>query len=67
VFAAAGWQALRPEGGLALGSARRAAAAALALLFALTLVPSLRANLEHPAFGLTDTGGGAPAEAPAPP
>ena len=30
------------------------------------LIPSFRLNLEHPAFGLTDTGGPPGADAPSP-
>ena len=44
----------------------RAAAAAVAAVLALILIPSLRLNLEHPAFGLTDTGGPPGADAPSP-
>jgi 4-amino-4-deoxy-L-arabinose transferase-like glycosyltransferase len=46
----------------ALTGGRRVAAIVLAGLLAMTLVPSLRSNLEHPAFGFVD-GGGPPGEA----
>ena len=55
------------ESGLASLSVRsRALAAALAVLFAVVLLPSFRLNLENPAFGLTDTGGPPSEEAPSP-
>jgi len=58
-----GWR----EGELARMNARaRAAAAAVAVLLVVILVPSLRLNLEHPAFGLADTGGPPGEETPAP-
>jgi 4-amino-4-deoxy-L-arabinose transferase-like glycosyltransferase len=66
LIAGVGWAAWR-EGELArMGGRARAAAAATALLFTLILIPSFRLNLEHPAFGLTDTGGPPGADAPAP-
>jgi 4-amino-4-deoxy-L-arabinose transferase-like glycosyltransferase len=66
LIAGIGWAAWR-EGELARMSARaRAAAAATAALLALILIPSFRLNLEHPAFGLTDTGGPPGADAPSP-
>lgn len=51
-FALVAWR----EGRLALSGRRRALAAALALLFAITLVPSFRVHLEHPAFALGHPG-----------
>jgi dolichyl-phosphate-mannose-protein mannosyltransferase len=66
LIAAVGWTAWR-QGDLARMSGRaRAAAAAVAAVLALILIPSFRLNLEHPAFGLTDTGGPPGADAPAP-
>ena len=66
LVAGVGWAAWR-EGDLARMSGRaRALAAATALVFTLILIPSFRLNLEHPAFGLTDTGGPPGADAPAP-
>jgi 4-amino-4-deoxy-L-arabinose transferase-like glycosyltransferase len=66
LIAGVGWAAWR-EGDLARMSGRaRAAAAATAVAFTLILIPSFRLNLEHPAFGLTDTGGPPGADAPAP-
>jgi 4-amino-4-deoxy-L-arabinose transferase-like glycosyltransferase len=50
LFAAAGFVAWR-EARLRLTTRRRVLAAALALLIAVTLVPSFRVHLEHPAFG----------------
>jgi hypothetical protein len=66
LVAGLGWLACR-EGELPRMTPRaRLAAAALVLVFAVILAPSLRLNLEHPAFGLADTGGTAGEEAPAP-
>jgi 4-amino-4-deoxy-L-arabinose transferase-like glycosyltransferase len=66
LIAGVGWAAWR-EGELARMSGRaRAAAAAMAAVLALILIPSFRLNLEHPAFGLTDTGGPPGADAPSP-
>jgi 4-amino-4-deoxy-L-arabinose transferase-like glycosyltransferase len=66
LIAGVGWAAWR-EGELARMSGRaRAAAAAMAAVLALILIPSFRLNLEHPAFGFTDTGGPPGADAPAP-
>jgi hypothetical protein len=66
LIAGVGWVAWR-EGDLARMSGRaRAAAVAAAVVFTLILIPSFRLNLEHPAFGLTDTGGPPGADAPAP-
>jgi 4-amino-4-deoxy-L-arabinose transferase-like glycosyltransferase len=66
LIAGVGWAAWR-EGDLARMSGRaRAAAVAAAVVFTLILIPSFRLNLEHPAFGLTDTGGPPGADAPAP-
>jgi hypothetical protein len=68
VFLVAGvaWVAWR-EGTLATMSGRaRLAAAALAATFAVILVPSIRLNLEHPAFGFADTGGPPAEAAPSP-
>jgi 4-amino-4-deoxy-L-arabinose transferase-like glycosyltransferase len=55
LFAAAAFVAWR-EGRLALTGRRRALAAALALLFAVTLAPSFRVHWEHPAFALGHPG-----------
>jgi len=49
-----------------LGLAALAASCAVAVVLALILIPSFRLNLEHPAFGLTDTGGPPGADAPSP-
>jgi hypothetical protein len=66
LIAGVGWTAWR-DGELArLSPRRRAVAAVTALVFAVILVPSFRLNLEHPAFGLTDTGGPPSGEAPSP-
>jgi hypothetical protein len=66
LVAGMGWLAWR-EGALArMSTRRRAAAAALAATLAIVLVPSFRLNLEHPAFGLIDTGGPPGEEAPPP-
>jgi 4-amino-4-deoxy-L-arabinose transferase-like glycosyltransferase len=58
LLAALGASAWR-DGGLAaaLAGRRRVAAILLSLVLAVTLVPSLRLNLEHPAFGFVDAGG----------
>jgi 4-amino-4-deoxy-L-arabinose transferase-like glycosyltransferase len=55
LFAAAAFVAWR-ERRLALTRPRRILAAALALLFALTLVPSFRVHWEHPAFAIGHPG-----------
>ena len=66
LIAGVGWSAWR-EGELRRMSGRaRAAAAAIAVGLALILFPSFRINFEHPAFGLTDTGGPPGADAPSP-
>jgi hypothetical protein len=66
LIAGVGWTAWR-DGELArLSPRRRAVAAVTALALAVILVPSFRLNLEHPAFGLTDTGGPPSGEAPSP-
>jgi hypothetical protein len=66
LIAGVGWTAWR-QGELARMSGRaRATAAAVAAMLALILIPSFRLNLEHPAFGLTDTGGPPGADAPSP-
>ena len=66
LVAGVGWAAWR-EGELARMSVRaRATAAGMAAVLTLILIPSFRLNLEHPAFGLTDTGGPPGADAPAP-
>jgi hypothetical protein len=67
LFGAQGAMVLRGSRFLRLSGPRRVAAAAILLLLAITLVPSLRANLEHPAFGLTDAAGDGSGEAPPPP
>ena len=66
VFAAAAYVAWR--GGALAGAsvARRAVAAALALVLLLCLVPSLRMNLGHPAFGFVDQAEPAAFEQPSP-
>ena len=66
LIAGLGWVAWR-QGDLARMSVRaRALVAALALVMTVILIPSFRLNLEHPAFGLTDTGGPPGADAPSP-
>jgi 4-amino-4-deoxy-L-arabinose transferase-like glycosyltransferase len=66
LVAGVGWVAGR-EGSLSRMSGRaRVAAAALALAFVVILIPSFRLNLEHPAFGLADTGGAAGQDPPSP-
>ena len=55
LFAAAAFVAWR-ERRLALTRARRLVAVALALLFAITLVPSFRVHWEHPAFAIGHPG-----------
>ena len=66
LIAGVGWTAWR-QGEVARMSGRaRAAAAVVAAVLALILIPSFRLNLEHPAFGLTDTGGPPGADAPSP-
>jgi len=55
LFAASAFVAWR-EGRLALTPRRRIVAAALALLFAITLVPSFRVHWEHPAFAIGHPG-----------
>jgi 4-amino-4-deoxy-L-arabinose transferase-like glycosyltransferase len=66
LIAGVGWAAWR-SGDLARMSGRaRATAAAVAATLTLILIPSFRLNLEHPAFGLTDTGGPPGADAPSP-
>ena len=55
LFAAAAFVAWR-EGRLALNRPRRILAAAIALLFAITLVPSFRVHWEHPAFAIGHPG-----------
>jgi hypothetical protein len=59
--AALGFQEWRSGGLAAWTGRRRLAAALLAALLAVTLVPSFRQNLDHPAFGLDS--GGPPGEA----
>ena len=66
VFAAAGYVAWRGRALAAASPARRAAAAALAVLLALFLVPSFRMNLGHPAFGFADQAEPAVQEQPTP-
>jgi 4-amino-4-deoxy-L-arabinose transferase-like glycosyltransferase len=63
LIAASGFVAWRTGALRTLTLRRRQAAASLALLLAVLLVPSVRQNLEHPAFGL-DRGG--PSREPAP-
>jgi Dolichyl-phosphate-mannose-protein mannosyltransferase len=66
LFAAAGYVAWR-SGALAGASrARRAAAVGVALVLLLCLVPSVRRNLGHPAFGFVDQAEPAVQEQPAP-
>jgi len=66
VLAGAAWTALR-ERALPRVSHRSAAlAAALALVFAASLIPSLRRNLAHPAFGFEGGGDLALEDAPPP-
>jgi hypothetical protein len=66
LLAGVGWVAWR-DGALARMSPRaRAVSAAVVLALSLILIPSFRLNLEHPAFGLTDTGGPPGEEAPPP-
>jgi 4-amino-4-deoxy-L-arabinose transferase-like glycosyltransferase len=66
LIAGVGWTAWR-QGDLArMSGGARAAAAVVAAVLALILIPSFRLNLEHPAFGLTDTGGPPGADAPSP-
>ena len=66
LIAGMGWGAWR-QGEIARMSGRaRAAAAAIAAVLLVILMPSFRLNLEHPAFGLRDTGGPPSADAPSP-
>lgn len=65
LFAAAGFVAWRGRA-LAAGTTRRAAAVALTLLLLLCLVPSVRMNLGHPAFGFVDQAEPAVQERPNP-
>ena len=66
LVAGVGWAAWR-AGELARMSGRaRLVAAAMALTFAVILIPSFRLNLEHPAFGFADTGGSPGEDAPSP-
>ena len=66
LIAGLGWAAWR-EGDLPRMSRRqRAAVAVFAAVVIAVLTPSLRLNIGHPAFGLTDTGGPPGADAPAP-
>jgi len=65
LFAAAGFVAWRDRA-LSTATGRRAAAAALALLLLLCLIPSIRMNLGHPAFGFVDQAEPAVQEPPAP-
>jgi len=66
IFAAAGYVAWRGGTLAGTGGARRVAAAAVALLLILCLVPSFRMNLGHPAFGLADQAEPAVQEQPSP-
>ena len=66
LIAGVGWTAWRQRELARMSGRARAAAAAVAAVLALILIPSFRLNLEHPAFGLTDTGGPPGADAPAP-
>jgi 4-amino-4-deoxy-L-arabinose transferase-like glycosyltransferase len=66
LVAAVGAVAWRERGLGFLTVRSRALAGAVALLFAVVLLPSFRLNLENPAFGLTDTGGPPSEEAPSP-
>ena len=66
LFAAAAYVAWR-EGTLAGASRwRRAVAGAVALVLLLCVIPSLRTNLRHPAFGFVDQAEPAAFEQPAP-
>jgi len=66
LIAGVGWVAARDGELRAMSGRARLAAGALLLVLAVILVPSFRLNLEHPAFGLADTGGSPGEDAPAP-
>jgi 4-amino-4-deoxy-L-arabinose transferase-like glycosyltransferase len=66
VLAGASWTALRARALPRVSRRGAALAAALALVFAASLIPSLRRNLGHPAFGLADGGDHALEDAPPP-
>jgi hypothetical protein len=66
LYAAAGFVAWRGRALVGPGFARRAAAAGLALLLLLCLIPSFRMNLGHPAFGFVDQAEPAVQQQPSP-
>jgi dolichyl-phosphate-mannose-protein mannosyltransferase len=66
LFAAAAYVAWRGGALAGVGGARRATAAAVALVLLLCLIPSLRMNLAHPAFGFVDQAEPAVEEQPSP-
>jgi hypothetical protein len=66
LFGAAGYVAWRGRELRGAGTGRRVAAAALAALMLLCLVPSFRRNLGHPAFGFVDQAEPAVHEQPVP-
>ena len=66
LFAAAAYAAWRQGALLGARESRRAVAAAVALVLLLCLIPSLRMNLAHPAFGFVDQAEPAVEEQPSP-
>ena len=66
VFAGAAWTALRRRALPRLRGRRAVLAAAVSAVLVLCLIPSLRRNLGHPAFGFADAGDHAADEAPGP-
>jgi hypothetical protein len=66
LFAAAGWVGWRTRALAAASPARRRLAMAVGLILLLCLIPSLRTNLRHPAFGLADQAEPAVEEQPSP-
>ena len=66
LIAGMGWGAWRQGETARMSGRARAAAAAIAAVLLVIRIPSFRLNLEHPAFGLRDTGGPPSADAPSP-
>lgn len=66
VLAGAAWASLRGRAFPRLRGRSLALAAALSLVLVACLIPSLKRNLGHPAFGFADTGDHAADEAPPP-
>jgi hypothetical protein len=66
LIAGVGWAAWRAGGLARTTRGQRIGVGVLAILTIAVLLPSLRLNIGHPAYGLTDTGGPPGADAPPP-